>query len=137
MTRTDIARLSSQTWTAIAFSAALVAVSVMLWFFLRYREVVVRVLRPSGGVADTRLRAARFRDCGPVDRRICRGIRPWCSLVRDVAGAANTAAMTADNTCRLWTTVGYRPSAQTASDGPGRCAHYYYGQKVSCQLRAR
>src|SRR5215469_5378267 len=26
----------------------------------------------------------------------------------------------------LWTTVEYRPSAQTASDGPGRCAYYYY-----------
>ena len=33
---------------AIAFSAALIAVSVMLWLFLRYCEVVVRVLRPSG-----------------------------------------------------------------------------------------
>jgi multiple antibiotic resistance protein len=33
---------------AIAFSAALIAVSVMLWLFMRYCEVVVRVLRPSG-----------------------------------------------------------------------------------------
>jgi multiple antibiotic resistance protein len=32
----------------IAFSAALVAVSVMLWLFLRYCEMVVRILRPSG-----------------------------------------------------------------------------------------
>ena len=39
--------------------------------------------------------------------------------------AANTAALTADNTCQLWTTVEYRPSARTAVDGPGRCAHYY------------
>jgi hypothetical protein len=30
--------------------------------------------------------------------------------------AANTAAMTADNTCQAWTTVEYRPSAQTALD---------------------
>jgi multiple antibiotic resistance protein len=33
---------------AIAFSGALVAVSVMLWLFMRYCDVVVRVLRPSG-----------------------------------------------------------------------------------------
>jgi len=33
---------------AIAFSVALVAVSVMLWLFMRYSEVVLRVLRPSG-----------------------------------------------------------------------------------------
>lgn len=35
-------------WTAIAFPAALVAVSVAPWPFLRYREVVVQVLWPSG-----------------------------------------------------------------------------------------
>jgi multiple antibiotic resistance protein len=33
---------------AIAFSAALIAVSIMLWLFLRYCEVILRVLRPSG-----------------------------------------------------------------------------------------
>jgi hypothetical protein len=38
---------------------------------------------------------------------------------------ANTAAMAADNASRVWTTLEYRPSAQTTMDGPGRCAHYY------------
>ena len=33
---------------AIAFSAALVAVGVILWLFLRYCNLVVRILRPSG-----------------------------------------------------------------------------------------
>ena len=33
---------------AIAFSAALIAVSVILWLFMRYCDVVVRILRPSG-----------------------------------------------------------------------------------------
>ena len=33
---------------AIAFSAALVAVGIILWLFLRYCNLVVRVLRPSG-----------------------------------------------------------------------------------------
>ena len=40
---------------AIAFSAALVAVSVMLWLFLRYCEMVVRILRPSGVELLTRI----------------------------------------------------------------------------------
>lgn len=41
------------------------------------------------------------------------------------ATAANTAAMTVDNSCPAWTTVEYRPSAQTATDSPGLLAHSY------------
>jgi hypothetical protein len=33
--------------------------------------------------------------------------------------AANTAVMTADNACHRWTALEYRPSPQTATDGPG------------------
>ena len=44
---------------------------------------------------------------------------------RSAVTAANTAAMTADNACHLWTTADYRLSAQMAMDGPGRCAHAY------------
>jgi hypothetical protein len=40
---------------AIAFSAALVAVGVVLWLFLRYCDLVVRVLRPSGVELLTRI----------------------------------------------------------------------------------
>jgi len=37
--------------------------------------------------------------------------------------SAATAAMTADIACHVWTTLEYRPSAQTVTDGPGRLAH--------------
>jgi multiple antibiotic resistance protein len=33
---------------AVAFSAALIAVGVILWLFLRFCNLVVRILRPSG-----------------------------------------------------------------------------------------
>ena len=39
--------------------------------------------------------------------------------------AANTAAKPLDNAGPGWTAVECRPSAQTALDGPGRCARYY------------
>src|SRR5215475_7651588 len=52
--------------------------------------------------------------------------------------AANTAAMAADNTCQAWTTVEYRPCAQTAADGTGRCAHSYGSEGWGFEsLRAR
>jgi hypothetical protein len=41
------------------------------------------------------------------------------------ATAANIAAMRLDDACPEWTTVGDLPSAETTSDGPGRCAHSY------------
>lgn len=57
---------------------------------------------------------------------------------RSAVTAANTAAMAADNACDLWTTVEYRPSAQTVMDGPGRCARAYGSEgrvPVACPMR--
>jgi len=44
---------------------------------------------------------------------------------RSAVTATKTAAMTVDNALHAWTAVEYRPSAQTAMEGPRRCAHYY------------
>lgn len=44
---------------------------------------------------------------------------------RPAASAAKTAALTADSTCHVWTTVEYQPSARTTMDGPGRLAYTY------------
>jgi hypothetical protein len=57
---------------------------------------------------------------------------------RSAATAANTAATAADNTCQVSTTVEYRPSAQTRTDDPGRCAHSYGSEGWGFEsLRAR
>jgi hypothetical protein len=57
---------------------------------------------------------------------------------RPGATAANTVAMTADNTRHVWTTVEYRPSARTGIDGPGRLASAYGSEGWGFEsLRAR
>jgi hypothetical protein len=52
----------------------------------------------------------------------CRAAGDQC---RPAATAADTAAMKADNAGHVRTPVEYRPSAQTATDGPGRYAYSY------------
>ena len=47
---------------------------------------------------------------------------PWTA---NTATAANTAAKPLDNDLTVQTILEYRPSAQTATDGPGRRAHSY------------
>jgi|HubBroStandDraft_4_1064222.scaffolds.fasta_scaffold55487_3 hypothetical protein len=72
-----------------------------------------------------RSRRAWGRTRSPGFRLATCKVRAVTAMGANTAAAANTAAMTVDNTCGVWTTVEYRPSAQTAMDDPGRCAHYY------------
>jgi hypothetical protein len=54
-------------------------------------------------------------------------VRPEKQTVEDrsrsAMTAANTVAKRLDNACPVRTTLECRPSARTATDGPGRCAH--------------
>ena len=55
-------------------------------------------------------------------------VRPEKQTVEDPplgGDCSNTVAKPLDNARRTWTTLEYRPSAQTATDGPGQCAHSY------------
>jgi hypothetical protein len=60
-----------------------------------------------------------------VHAPIPRTVRAVMAVEANIATAANTAALTADNICHLWTTVECRPSVWTVMDVPGRCAYYY------------
>ena len=46
-----------------------------------------------------------------------RTVRAVMAVEANIATAANSAALTVDNACHLWTTVEYRPSVRTARDG--------------------
>jgi hypothetical protein len=92
----------------------------------------------------TRGMPPRSRLAGSRNALADRGDSPGRRLTNEEQSrSAVTAAMAADNACDLWTTVEYRPSAQTVMDGPGRCARAYgdvpvlTDQKVACPLRAR
>jgi len=78
---------------AIAFSAALVAVGVILWLFLRYCNLVVRILRPSGVELLARISGLLVSAIAvQLIARLCRGIRAWRLLIRDVTSAAELLA---------------------------------------------
>ena len=57
---------------------------------------------------------------------------------RSAATVANTVAKPLDNSRRTWTTLEYRPSVRTATDGSGRLAHSYGSEGWGFEsLRAR
>jgi len=51
---------------------------------------------------------------------------------RTAATVAKTVAKPLENARRTWTTLKYRPSARTATDGSGQLAHSYGSEGWRC-----
>ena len=82
-------------------------------------------LRARGRRGGDREKSEGELQCCPASRRAAEDQR------RSALTAASTAAMAADNACRVWTTLKYRSSARAATDGPGWRARYYGSERCS------